>query len=373
MKIVVYVGIDVHKDTNTVCLYTREENCFYELGKLPAGTEFLVKALKKAKKDFFPHDEVEWKAGYEAGPTGYGLCKGLQKREIDCTIMAPTTIKRASGDKVKTDRRDAMSLSQALANDAYKPVHLLGEEDLATREVTRLRTTTVNKLKKEKQNLLSFLLRLGKSYPESGSYWTNKHMEWLETLKFDDQMLDYAYRMYLSELKATIDSLERIDSMIESIAVSERYKENVEKLVCFAGIQTHTAVSVLCEIGDFKRFAKAEEFSSYLGLVPGQDSSGKTERYLPITKAGNSRLRLLLVEAAHGIRNSNPFNKSKRIKARQALASPEVVAYADRGSKRIKSRMSKLERNGKNANVAAAAGARELSCFIWGMMTGNIA
>lgn len=373
MKIVVYVGIDVHKDTNTVCLYTREENCFYELGKLPAGTEFVVKALKKAKRDFFPHDDVEWKAGYEAGPTGYGLCRGLQKKGIDCVIMAPTTIMRASGDKVKTDRRDAMSLSQALANDAYRPVHILDEEDLATREITRLRLAVQKKLKKEKQNLLSFLLRIGRTYPEGGDYWTKKHMDWLELQKFDDMMLDYTFRMYLSELKATIESMERIDAKIESIAETERYNENVSKLVCFTGIQTHTAVSLLCEIGDFSRFATAEEFSSYLGLVPGQDSSGKREKFLPITKAGNSRLRLLLVEAAKGIKNSNPFNKSKRIKARQALASPEVVAYADRGSKRIKSKMSKLERNGKNANVATTAGARELSCFVWGMMTGNIA
>ena len=140
-----------------------------------------------------------------------------------------------------------------------------------------------------------------------------------------------------------------------------------------AGADPHTALSIVCEIGDFNRFATAEQFSSYLGLCPSQDSSGKIQRYGSITKCGNSRLRLLLTEATKGIKRSNTYKKSKRLLLRQQGQAPSVIAYADKGSKRIKQKIAKLERNGKPANVATMAGARELSCFIWGMMTGNIA
>ncbi|MCI7605986.1 MAG: transposase [Spirochaetales bacterium] len=167
--------------------------------------------------------------------------------------------------------------------------------------------------------------------------------------------------------------IENLDATIEKIANEERYKDKVDKLVCFSGIQTHIALSLVCEVGDFDRFATAEQFSSYLGLCPGQDSSGKTTRYGGITKCGNSRLRMLLTEAAKGIKRSNPYTKSKRLLLRQQGQTPSVIAYADKCSKRIKQKIAKLERNGKPANVATTAGARELSCFIWGMMTGNIA
>lgn len=370
---IVYAGIDVHKDTNTICLYCRKNNAKYELGTITAGTEYVLKALKKAKKDFFAKEEIEWRAGYEAGPTGYGLCKGLIKRGVNCQIMAPTTIIRASGKKTKTDRRDAADLAMALANDTYKAVHLLDDEDMATREITRLRGAVVKKIKKEKQNLLSFLLRLGKTYPEAGKYWTLKHWAWLDTLIFDDVLMQYSLKTYIAELKNSLEVLERINAKIEGIAQTDRYRENVQKLVCFAGIQTHTAVSILCEIGDFARFTSAEQFSSYIGIVPGQESSGLTQRYTGITKTGNSRIRLLLIEAAQGIKNSSPYGKSKRLQLRQAQAAPDIVNYADRGTKRIRLKMDRLIRNAKKVNVAITAGARELSCFVWGMMTGNIA
>ena len=125
---------------------------------------------------------------------------------------------------------------------------------------------------------------------------------------------------------------------------------------------------------DFDRFPDAKSFSSYIGLVPGQDSSGQRQRYTAITKTGNSRVRKLLVEATKGIKRASIYNKSARLLERQTGQSPEVIAYADKCRQRIKHKMTNLEvRNGKNVNVAAAAGARELACFVWGMMTGNIA
>ena len=221
--------------------------------------------------------------------------------------------------------------------------------------------------------LLSFLLRIGRSYPDSGNYWTLKHRKWLETLKFEDHTLNYAYPSYLQQVKDLEAKLALMDEEIESIADEERYKDKVDKLVCFSGVDTQTALTLVVEIGDFKRFATAAEFASYIGIVPGEDSSGQKKRIGSITKEGNSRVRLVLTEAAKAIKRSSPYNKSKRILDRQKGQSPEIIAYADRGSKRIRQKMARMDNHGKNKNVSTTAGARELACFVWGMMTGNIA
>lgn len=370
---VIYVGIDVHKDTNSVCMYDKQDNAFFAEAKLDVGTDIMVKYLKKAMKDYGITSESQFLLGYEAGPTGYGLCRGLKKHGFDCVIMAPTTIKKSSGDKVKTDRKDARLLSITLASDGFRKVYLPDLLDENTKEFTRTRNTLKGHLKRAKQNLLSFLLRVGMSYPESGNYWTDKHRQWLESVSFKNKMLQLSFDTLWQEVKDLEAKIANLDATIEEIANDERYKDKVDKLVCFTGIQTHTALSIVCEIGDFKRFATAGQFSSYLGLCPSQDSSGKTKKYGSITKCGNSRLRLLLTEATKGIKRSNPYTKSKRLLLRQQGQNPSVIAYADKGSKRIKQKIAKLEKNGKSANVATTAGARELSCFIWGMMTGNIA
>ncbi len=369
---VIYVGVDVHKDTNSVCMYDPEDSTLFAEAKLDAGTDNLCKYLKKQTKDF-ALEEKKFVIGYEAGPTGFGLQRGLAKKGYTCYIMAPTTIKRASGERTKTDRKDARMLAMTLATDAYKSVYVPEEEDESAKELTRTRTALKKHLKRAKQNLLSFLLRQNKSYPFPGNYWTQKFNDWLNSLVFADKKLQYSLETYRQEIRDLDNKIEQMDTFIEEVADSERFKEKVDKLVCFTGIDTQTALSIACEIGDFSRFATPSQFSSFLGLVPGQDSSGKTVKYTGITKTGNTRLRLLLVEATKAIKRSNPYNKSKRIKDRQAGQSPEVIAYADKGSKRIKAKMKNMEGNGKNANVSTAAGARELSCFIWGMMTGNIA
>ena len=376
MERIIYIGIDVHKDTNTAHMFGRLDDVVldYEIGTIAAGADHLIKAIRKTIKEFNLGD-CAVQAGYEAGPTGYGLCKALQKAGYMCDVMAPTTIKRAPGERTKTDRRDARMLAIALATDTYKSVHILDDKDISTREFTRTRNTRKNELKKAKQYLLSFLLRLGKTYPDSGNYWTHKHWEWLETLDLQDAYLNYSLKSYMQDIKDLENKIQMMDSMIEQIATTdERYKDKVGKLMCFTGVETYTALSIVCEIGDFDRFPDAKSFSSYIGLVPGQDSSGQRQRYTAITKTGNSRVRKLLVEATKGIKRASVYNKSARILERQTGQSPEIIAYADKCRQRIKHKMTNLEtRSGKNVNVATVAGARELACFVWGMMTGNIA
>ena len=374
METIIPVGADVHKDTNSVCMFDWNDGSFFAEAVIEPGVENMIRYTEKARKEYGLGKDCRFLIGYEAGPTGYGLCKGLLKKGYDCVIMAPTTIKKSSSDKRrKTDRRDAKMLAMALATDAYRRVYVLDDEDEGTREFTRARNSLKRELKQAKQMLLSFLLRIGRSYPDSGSYWTQKHRKWLETLKFKDHKLNYAYQSYLQQIKDLEAKLALMDEEIERIADEERYKDKVDKLVCLSGVDTQTALTLVVEIGDFGRFATAEQFASYIGLVPGEDSSGQKKRIGSITKEGNSRVRLVLTEAAKAIKRSNPFNKSKRILERQKGQSPEIIAYADRGSKRIRQKMARMDNHGKNKNVSTTAGARELACFVWGMMTGNIA
>ena len=210
--------------------------------------------------------------------------------------MAPTTIKKSSSDKRrKTDRRDAKMLAMALATDTYRRVYVLDDEDEGTREFTRARNSLKRELKQAKQMLLSFLLRIGRSYPDSGNYWTQKHRKWLETLKFKDHKLNYAYQSYLQQIKDLEAKLALMDEEIERIADEERYKDKVDKLVCLSGVDTQTALTLVVEIGDFERFATAEQFASYIGLVPGEDSSGQIA--LRYAKASRKEKGMILDEA----------------------------------------------------------------------------
>jgi len=173
---------------------------------------------------------------------------------------------------------------------------------------------------------------------------------------------------YLLEYKHLKDLIERLDKRIEELAIKPEYKDNIKKLTCFTGIKTYTALATIVEIGDFKRFEKAYNFSSYLGLMPGDHSSGNNNITLSITKAGNSHVRRLLIEAAQSFTKGKIGYKSKALKNRQEGNDAKVIAYADKANERLRRKYYSMILKGKNHNVTKTAIARELSGFIWGMM-----
>lgn len=235
-----------------------------------------------------------------------------------------------------------------------------------------MRTDHKLALKKIKQQILSFCLRHNLRY-EGKSHWTVAHVSWLKSLK-PEALYGEILKEYLLTFENLTDKIERLDKRIDELAAKEEYGKNVKKLSCFLGVQTQTALSSIVEVGDFKRFSSAEKFASYLGLVPGEDSSGDGQTRLGITKAGNAHVRRLLVEAAQSYGRGQIGHKSKALKARQQGNPPEVIAYADKANERLRRKYYKMVLSkGKKANVAKTAVARELACFMWGMMTGNIA
>lgn len=370
---VLYVGIDVHKDTYALCCFDFHRNELSDEMSVKGTTKAVIRYLEAIKQKH--REELVFVCGYEAGPTGYGLCRGLQQAGFGCVVMAPTTMANPEGKRrVKTDRIDARAIARILAYKSYRQVYLPSEAMEALKEYTRARDAKKRMLKKAKQELLSFLLRNGSTYPESGKYWTEKFFTWIKTVQFSEKWMQEAFSEYLAEVYSLKAKIALMDAKIREIAELEIIKDAVDKLVCFGGIDVTTAVETVVEINDFTRFATAAQFVSYIGLCPGQDSSGKSKIMLPLTKAGNRRVRALFCESAKAIKRTNPYGeKSKRIQMRQKNASAEIVAYADKATKRIRTKMKQLEWRGKNYNVASAAGARELACFVWGMMNGRIA
>lgn len=371
MNSIIYIGIDVHKNSYSYCAYVKEKDSFFAEHKSEAGSKNAINYIKSVIKT--TGSDFPVLIGYEAGPTGYKLCRDLQKAGFPCVVIAPSTIYKPNGPRIKTDRRDARLLAQTLAYKTFKQVVIPTEKIEAMKEFTRARCSKKRQLKKAKQELLSFLLRMGMIYPEKGSYWTQSHFEWLRTVQFKDEWLQLAFEEYFSEVNELMAKVARLDAQIKQMAENSEIKNDVEKLICFTGIDYLTAVSIVAEVGDFSRFSNPKAFSNYIGLCPGENSSGLRVRHTAITKAGNSRVRQLLIESVKSIKYGRLCSaKSKRLIQRQEGKSPLVIQYADMAIARIRHKMLSMERKGLHYNVITTAAARELSCFIWGMMTGNI-
>lgn len=363
----VYIGMDVHSTNYTLSSYTREtDNCFSTVTLKPE-VKSILKYIKRIKEDH--GDDTAIVTGYEAGCLGYSLYKDLEKEGIKCIIIAPTSLPKQKAGEIKTDKRDAQKIARALAAGTYKSVYVPDQEDEDVKEYIRMRDDHKQTLKKTKQQINAFCMRNGFVFTEGKSKWTQKHIKWMRTLKMTAMQ-----RLILDEYLITFDyytlRIKQMDEKIEEISNRERYKEDVDRLCCFAGMSVHKSLCHIVETGDFDRFPKAPAYSAYLGEVPGESSSSTNVNRLGITKAGNRHLRMLDIEAAHAIGRTRK-TKSKALIKRQQKCSPEVIAYADKANERMRKMYLDLSLR-KNKNIAAAAVARELSCFIWGMMTDHI-
>ena len=367
----VYVGMDVHKETFSLCCFTNEKEEAEYPQKVKGHYSKVLNYIEAMR--FHYGDNALFICGYEAGCLGFTLYHQLTAHGVKCIILAPTTMLQPKGKKkIKTDKRDAKLIARCLAHHDYSPVHIPTEQDEQTKEYIRMRDDHKLALKKVKQQILAFCLRHNYRFEGTGSNWTQAHLRWLRALQ-PEGLYREILREYLLTYVQLVEKLERLDRRIEELASEETYKEKVSKLSCFIGVKTITALAVLTEVGDFKRFASAQQFSSYLGLTPGEDSTSDNQNRLSITKAGNRHVRLLLVEAAQSFARGQVGYKSRLLKIRQEGNLPEVIAYADKANERLRRRYYRMVlRNNKKPNVAKIAIARELACFIWGMLTGRI-
>jgi transposase len=363
--------MDVHKEQYTLCCYRFDEDKTQYQQQIAPDYKMVMKYLEQIRKRY--SDDVEYVCGYEAGCLGYTLYHQLTGHGIKCVILAPTTMAITNKSRVKTDKRDAGNIARCLAFRTYSEVHVPTAEDEAVKEYIRMRDDKKKALKIIKQQTLAFVLRHGYRFTEGRNYWTGKHVSWLKSLRLGG-VLQESLDEYLVTYEYLTDKLKRLEQRIEELASAERYRENVKKLSCLIGVKTYTALSVLVEIGDFKRFAKAERLAGFLGLVPGEDSSGERQKRGGITKAGNSHVRRLLVEASQSYTRGAAGHKSLDLKRRQNGNAPQVIAYADKANERLRRKFYRMTlKHNINRNVAATAVARELACFMWGLMTDNVA
>ena len=357
----VYIGIDTHKETNTVALALAGKEPPELYGKASTDLRVFEATLRRImKKDDLGKKDIA--LCYEAGPTGFVLARRLIKLGFECIVVAPSKIPTPSGDRVKTDRRDARKLARLYRAGELTGIHIPSVEDEVIRDVCRGRTDAVNTMARTKKQLLSFLLRNGYRY-KGKAHWTEAHMRYLRELVLADPAQKIILEEYLQRIDFAVKQVERIDDQMKKLLQTWSRKPLVEALMGFRGFKQTAAMVIVSEIGDFKRFKHPKQLMGYLGLTPSEDSSGGRRKQGSITKCGNGHARWMLVESAEHYRK--PPKISKALSVRQEGLSREVRTISWHAQNRLSKRSYKLTMRRLHPNKIRVAIARELSSYIW--------
>jgi transposase len=299
---------------------------------------------------------------YEAGPTGYGLYRLIKSLGHECLVAAPSLTPKKRGDRVKTNRRDAVELAKLLRAGELTAVWVPDERHEAMRDLSRARQAAKKDLRGKRQQISSLMLRLGRYYPGKKT-WGPAHMNWLMRQKLEHREQRIALEELLEGMRQESERVERLEQAIREAVPEWSLAKVVTALQAMRGIDLIAAVTVLAEIGDLSRFQNPRELMGYLGLVPSESSTGEKVKRGGITKAGNARARRILVEAAWGYQYPARVSREKQPKV--AAAPRRVREIAWKAQTRLCGRFRSLLRKGKLPTVAATAIARELSAFVW--------
>jgi transposase len=352
------VGLDVHKDTIAAC-WLRGESQIEETREIHNEPRAIRKLFKRLD------DEGELHVCYEAGPCGYDLRRQLDQMGIPCDVIAPTMIPRRPGDHVKTDTRDARKLARLYRAGELTAIRVPTETEEATRDLVRCREDLSEDVTRTRHRLLKFLLRHGRIWRDTRN-WSNRHWAWLRAQRFEDSTGQRTFEEYLAQLDFAIDRLRALDAEFVAVAEKEPYKSLVGRLRCLRGIDTLSALTLLVEIQDFRRFRSPRELMNFVGLVPSIHASGGTEHRGSITKAGNAHVRRILIEAAWHYRHRPMM--AGRLRERSRGQPEAILAEAMKAQHRLHMRYRRLVGRGKRPPVAVVAVARELCGFIWALI-----
>ena len=357
---ITYVGLDVHQDSISVALLRPDPPSLDEdqIANTPEAVRKLVRRWK---------DPAAVRVCYEAGPTGYGLQRTFATLGVDCSVIAPALIPKRAGERVKTDRRDARKLAGLFRAGELTAIRIPLPEEEAVRDLVRAREDLTEDILRARHRLSKFLLRHDRVYREGKTKWTARHLAWVRRQRFDVAGLDALLEQHLAIIDARLRQRELMDAAIERLATSVPYATDVRRLCCLRGVKTLSALTLLVEVGDFRRFATAASFMGFTGLVPSEASSGERHRRGSITKTGNAHLRRVLVEAAWAYRQKPAVGS--RWRTRFADQPAELVGYTIAAQHRLHARYGRMTQRGKLSTVATVAIARELAGFVWGVMT----
>ncbi len=354
---IIYVGLDVHKDTIAVALAEAGKRAeVREHGKIvntPAALKTLCARLAR--------NGAKLRYCYEAGPCGYGIQRQLSEAGHECVVVAPSLIPRKSGDRIKTDRRDAINLAKLHRAGELTSVWVPDPAHEAIRDLVRARLAAVRVLRQARQQLSGFLLRHGHHYNRPA--WTLTHRRWLAGLTFEHAAHYIVLEDCIAAVEAATARRDRLEAHIESALPDWSLTPVVKALQALRGLALVAAATLVAELGDITSFANPRQFMAYLGLVPSEHSSGSTRRQGGITKAGNGAARRMLIEAAWSYRF--PARIGRDLLLRQEKLSKPVRDIAWKAQERLCRRYRKLAHAGKLKTVITAAIARELSGFVW--------
>jgi transposase len=354
-----FVGFDTSKLRNAVAIAegdrTGEVRFLGEIDASPMATAKLVKKLaSKYQRLTFC---------YEAGPTGYGLYRQIRNLGHECIVAAPSKVPKKPGDRVKTNRLDAMSLARSLRSNELTAVWVPDRHHEAMRDLTRAREAAMMDLRSKRQQVSAFLLRQGLHYAPGRTPWTKAHMNWLASQKLDYPEQRLAFEEMMLAVRQAQERLERLEQAIRAAVPDWSLAEVVTALMAMRGIDLIAATTFLAEVGDLSRFQNPRGLMDYLGLVPSEASTGDKIKRGPITKAGNRRARRMLVECSWSYQHPPRVGREKQ--QRVDAAPPAVREIAWKAQCRLNRRYRALIRRGKPKTVAITAVAREFAGFIW--------
>jgi len=354
-ELTTFVGLDVHKKTISVAVaYDRGEP--FSRGVIrnePAEVAKLVEKLGASNTVY----------AYEAGPCGYALYRQLHELGARCVVAAPSKMERAPGDRVKTDRRDALQLARQLQVGSLPTVWVPEPEDEALRDLTRARQTAQQDLQRLRNRLTKLVLRLGLQPPSGVQAWTVPYRAWLKDLKMPHPYQQIVFEDALHAIAEAEARVDRLRKHVEAAAQSAPRAPLVQALMAMRGIGVITATTLVGELGDISRFDDPRHLMGYSGLTPIEDSTGERVHRGHITHTGNAHLRHVLGEMAWN--HPRPLKVGKKLQRQRKGQPQEIVQVAERADTRLHRRYHRLVRKGKAPQEAATAIAREALGFIW--------
>ncbi len=357
-----YVGLDVHKDSIAVAHAQGQcadpPVCVGAIGTRQADLDKLVRRLQGKTSDLI--------FAYEAGPCGYVLHRYLTAKGFACQVVAPSLIPKKPGDKIKTDRRDAVELARLLRSGDLTRVYVPTVDDEAIRDLCRARDAARLTLKNAKLRLKAFLLRLGRHYVGRAD-WHEAHRRYLAKVVCPTAAQQIVFQESVRAVDEQVDRLGRLEAELLERAPAWRLYPVVQALQALRGMQWLVAITVVAELGDLTRFESPRQLAAFVGLIPSEYPSGAARRQGGITKAGNGRTRRALIEGAWAYRH--PAKVSEHIQ-RRIDALPKPIQDLDwKAQVRLCKRFRRLTARGKHPNVAVTAIARELIAFLWAIAT----
>ena len=350
-KSIIWLGLDVHARTIAIARL--------DGGATTPTTTEIPNEPKIVRRTFGRLvKEGDVRCCYEAGCCGFELQRQLAATGVSCSIVAPSLIPRKPGERIKTDRRDAMKLARLLRAGELTPIFVPTSGQEAARDLVRARDDVRKDRTAARHRLGMFLLRHGRHFTEA-TRWGQKHWRWVRGQVFDHAEARLAFEHYVEQVDHLDARIRLLDEQVAEVAATDAFRDRVARLSCLRGISTLSAMVLLVELGDVRRFESPRQLMAYTGLVPSEHSSGESRRRGGLTKTGNGFVRRILVEAAWAYRHSKCRHEE------MAHQPPEVAAIARTATHRLSRRYARLVCRGKKPQIAVAAVARELCAFIW--------